>query len=627
MSFLARARIALFIAALNIPAAGTAATVNLEALAKDPSWLRLVHYEADRKSSSGWRSAIHSPEFFLAGATGQVDPHAELAATVAAMGAPPPPDAIPDDHPQCRFPARRLWLARHLSADILPALDCPKFSAWNQSANVDSISIVFATGYLGNPASYYGHTLLKFNFARDHGKTSLQDASVNYGAILTGNDGPLTYIFKGVTGGYEGGFSHVDYYFHNHNYGENELRDLWEYRLALPRDALDFVVAHAWEVLGQRYIYYFFRKNCAFRMAEILEVVDGLHVIPEEQPWTIPQALLQQLAASRFNGHPLVSEVVRHPSRQSRFYQSYVELAPEAAGILHAVAKGGLSFESAEFTALPLRIKHAIIDGLIDYYQFVASADDRASGKIHPGYAAALAARFELPPGQTATIETPHPPPHLGRPPSWFQIGLIHSSDSGTGLSLRVRPAYYDSLDTGSGHVPNAVLAMGDVQFDIRRDQLRIRRFDLVAVDSVNPGISGLPGDRGAAWKFRLGAEPRRPDCEDCTVARLQGDIGIGRRLTERVFAAAYVGGALQESRQDSGSLLARASADLIMRPHADVGIRMGYEQRIPIDRAKRTYGVTYAEARVAIDKKNDIRIRVESAAGYVATIGLGVYW
>jgi len=89
------------------------------------------------------------------------------------MGQEAAPD--PDDHPQCRFPARRQWLAERLGGHSFPFQPCPKYERWTRSAAVESVSIVFATGYLGNPASYYGHTLLKFNFARDDGRTRLQE--------------------------------------------------------------------------------------------------------------------------------------------------------------------------------------------------------------------------------------------------------------------------------------------------------------------------------------------------------------------------------------------------------------------------------------------------------------------
>ncbi|MBL8523628.1 MAG: DUF4105 domain-containing protein, partial [Betaproteobacteria bacterium] len=213
-------------------------------LAAEPTWIRLGHYEPDSSVSSGWQSAIHSSDFFLH-ADGRINPRLELEATLAAFAIPPANEN--EQHAQCRFPARWHWLRSKIGAHAAFAMPvkCNAFNAWTRSGNIESLSVVLASGYLGNPASYYGHTLLKFNFKGDQGQTRLMDISVNYGAIVEKNDGPFTYIAKSLSGGYDGGFSHIQFYFHNHNYGNIELRDLWEYKIDLPANEVDLIVAHA----------------------------------------------------------------------------------------------------------------------------------------------------------------------------------------------------------------------------------------------------------------------------------------------------------------------------------------------------------------------------------------------
>ena len=168
-----------FLVFLLSPAAAQVDTAaQLSKLAFAPGWLKIVHYEPDARSPTGWRSAIHSDDFFL-DSSGKVDPLLELQATLAAFVAPPAND--PNKHAQCRFPARWQWLKSRMGSDpaFQSALRCPAFGAWTRSSSVSSISIVFATGYLGNPASYYGHTLLKFNFIEGQGPTRLMNVSVN----------------------------------------------------------------------------------------------------------------------------------------------------------------------------------------------------------------------------------------------------------------------------------------------------------------------------------------------------------------------------------------------------------------------------------------------------------------
>ena len=598
----------------------------LSRLASHSSWLKLGHYESDSSSSSGWRSAIHSPEFFL-DPKGRDEPLRELEATLAAFASGL--SGEPDKHPQCRFPARWLWLKATISKH--PAfnapVDCPAYRAWTRSGAVSSVSIVFATGYLGNPASYYGHTLLKFNFRADQGLTRLLDVSVNYGAIVEKDVGPVTYIAKSLTGGYDGGFSHIQFYFHNHNYGDVELRDLWEYKLDLPDHAVGLIVAHAWEVLGKRYTYHFFRKNCAYRMAELIEIAEGVAVIPDDSPWVIPQALIQKMARARYQGKPLLADVSYMPSRQSRFYSKYRSLSGEQVRLLADVVQGLRSLQDPEYSAMPTPSKQLLIDTLIDYYQFVASPLERAPAQFRQAHAAALSARYQLPPGLPA-VTMPEPgSPHGGRPPAWLQSGWGHQSNKGSTLSIRYRPAYYDAMDSGSGHVENSALSMGDTVLNIDRNRVYLKKFDLFAVDSVNPGLTGLPGDSAGAMKARVGVEQLRLSCRDCLAPRLQGDIGYGRRWYDGIYSAAYVGGAVQADREDQGLGFTRASADLILKGSEGLRAKLSYEHRFPIGGGAGDYGLARLEARWRVGRSSDIRLLYERDRAHWISIGHGIYW
>ena len=86
----------------------------------------------------------------------------------------------PDAHAKCRFPARLMWLREQLAdyRDALADIKCPAFSAWAAIDDVASISLIFASGYLDNPASYYGHLFLKFNARRDNPLRTRRQISV-----------------------------------------------------------------------------------------------------------------------------------------------------------------------------------------------------------------------------------------------------------------------------------------------------------------------------------------------------------------------------------------------------------------------------------------------------------------
>jgi len=596
-------------------------------LAADPTWIKLVHYESGGSSLSGWRSAIHPGDFF-AHPDGATDPVAELEATVAALNAAPTEDH--DRHAQCRFPARLLWLKSKFkdSVTFRTDIECRSFSRWTHANDIDSISIVFAAGSLGNPATYYGHTLLKFNFGNTHAHTSLMDESVNYGAILEGtDDNQITYIFKSLTGGYDAGFSHINFYYHDHNYGGRELRDLWEYKLELSQKDVDLIVAHAWEVLGKRYTYYFFKGNCAYQMGKVLEVVDGLQVIPEDRPWTIPQSLIQHLSSVRFRDRLLVSEIKYHPSRQSRFYEKYRSLSQEEVQVFKSAALDIGSLGNEFFQQRPLSSRQAILDTLIDYERYAHNPLSEASPAVKQSYATALSLRYELPPGAPEVDQQIPKSPDHGRPAGWVQIGLGRHTSLGRSLSLQIRPAYYDALDGDSGHVRNGALAMGDFRADIFQDRIRVDWLDLIHIENVNPAISQLSGDRGTAWGLRIGAEQARLWCEACLVARVQGDIGYGRQLFPDLFGAAYVGGAIQNERAGQGFGFVRSSIALIADPWPLFRIRLGYEYRMPISSETANYGVVKAAARWSVNERMDIRLQYDHDEARQVNFGIGFYW
>ena len=590
--------------------------------AEDPMWLRLGHYDA---KGAGFESTVQTPEFFLA-ATGKTDPAAELDATLQAMRAADTDD--PNAHAQCRYPARYLWLRRAGALPDVAPRACPQFDNWLFEGAPSSISIIFATGYLGNPASYYGHTLLKFNAPGDQRQSELLDVTVNYGAIIPPGTGPLEYIVRGAAGGFSAGFSHIQYYFHDHQYGDVELRDLWEYELNLPAEDVAMIVAHSWEVLGREFTYYFFRRNCAFRMAEVLEVIGGIEIIPPKRPWTVPQALVRRTNSQTYNGEPLVRSVTYRPSRQSRFYASYDQLGDDARDAAQTVvASASDGFETAAIEALPADARAATTDALLDYYQYQIPSSAPPDDPLRDAYRKLLAYRFTQPTGAQASVPQPERDPASDRPPGYLAAGYANNSSTGASTTLQVRAAYYDALDASVSHVPDSELTMGDVEIELRDGSARLRKAQLFRVESVNGARSGLPGDNGKSWRLAFGLASQDLACDTCVVARFDGDIGRSRALGRTATVGAYVGGALQDNRNDNGNAFARASAYVNWRPADRLSLRARYEHRRHLDGALEGQDVFSLHARWRITQRIDARLSLQRNVAEQYGLSIGYYW
>jgi hypothetical protein len=604
----------------------TVRKARLQRVSEERTWRRLLHYEESLFSKSGLMSAVKNSRFFLSD-EGRTDPEQELEATLRAFAASTGENG--DTHPQCAFRARYIWLKSVLGFDkrAYPEIACDSYNRWTLENSVRSVSLVFATGYLGNPASYYGHILVKFNSDNVQTDSDLLDVSVNYGAIVPDNEDPVTYIVKGVLGGYSGGFSHIQYYFFNHNYGENESRDLWEYELALDREQTDLIVAHLWELLGREYAYFFFRKNCAYRMAEIVELAGVSGIIPDNYLYSIPQTVIQNLAQAEIDGRPLIARKVYRPSRQSRLYHKYSLLNDgEKSALRHAV--GNIDhLESDAFVSFDASSKQRILETLLDYFQFVRDPESPASDPSNRKYQKTLALRLSLPPSEEDIEAASANSPDAGRPPSSFRAGVLHNSSRRRGAYFLVRPAYYDPLDAGSMHVRNSTLKMFEIKAVSLDDEFFLRSLEIINIESVNPAVTGLPGDKGRAWRLKVGVEQHNLACDDCLTGRLQGDVGYAGRIGNRLLLGAYAGGVIQNDHDNSGNYYARASLFANIEMHERFGFRLYAERRNYIDGRLENDSLARFEARYALSNDREVRLLYEEDVTAESSLGLGWYW
>jgi hypothetical protein len=602
-------------------------TTTLKKLSASQTWLKLLHLEKKMTRFGAYQSAIQEKDFFLH-PNGEQDPYQELSATLAAMSAPVTHE---NQHVRCLYPARVKWIESTLgqtnSFDLKK--HCPAYSKWRFEKRATSVSVILATGYLGNPASYYGHTFVKFNSDGANTSKDLMNMTVNYGAINTQSDHPVLYIVKSVLGGYDAAFSKINFYHHEQVYNENENRDLWDFELNLSQSEVDFIVDHAWEIMEKKYTYYFFKENCAFRMIELIEILPEIDVTSKHQFFTIPQTLMQNIASVQRHGKPLIRKKTYYPSRQSRFYAKYKNLNIQEQQSFKEMVLKDLDVSLPSYQQLNTSSQQKVVDTIIDYYRFVEEDKTKQQKSKHPNYIKALGLRYQLPAAKEEEIVV-NASPEQGRAASLVQLAAVSSSGFSNATSIRIRPAYYDALDSDTSHVKNSALSMGDTQFLIKNGEIKLQKLDIVTIESANPGLTGLKGDKSTAWKFKLGAEQYKTGCLSCLVPRLQGDYGLGINLFEHLYVAGYLGGGIQNDRFKHEDVFVRSSLDAIYRPSEKFGLKLNIEERFNFEHAKNTRFIR-TDMRYAFMKNFDIRAQYERQFGeeseYLFTLGLGSYW
>ena len=601
--------------------------IPFDELSKDAVWVKLLVYEKDLVSPSSYRSAVSSSDFFFS-EEGDINPLAELMETVKALLLHDKAIIDANERAICRFPARFMWLKEKLPAYFngYSLNDCVNYNEWSHNGSTQSVSLVFATGYLANPASFYGHTFLKFNSSQSKSKsaTNLLDVSVNYGVINSDGDNPAEYIIKSLTGGYDAGFSHIDYYFHSHNYGENELRDMWEYELSFSERESQFIVAHAWEMLGKKYTYYFFRKNCAYRIAELLEVGSDIDIKPKNPVYLIPQALIQTLESSQYNGRSLIVESKYYPSRQSKFYNSYNDLNESLKFEVNRLAENSVLDLKASLIDFSDSDKIKIVETLINYYQYILKDDEVDIHKEN--YRRVLSYRFLLPAGSQALPKPKAVSPQYGRDVSRFAIKNINNKAIGQIRELNIRPAYYDALDGGIGHISLSELSTLNLGVRVADDDVYISYLDVFSVRSLNGRQTGLPDDKGFAWNAKAGFELTRSNSRS-PVFRIQGDIGESVNLSDNFVLSAFIGGGVQDKKQGYGAIFSRGIVESHFMLSDKWRFNFRYESRYFIDSRLEHQDIISLIGRYEIDTNIDVRLSYANDGVQELGAELGFYW
>ncbi len=247
--------------------------------AHSPEWLGHFFYDGDR---AGYTSLIESNHYFFS-STGKYNPEDELKETVRRLSAS---EEIPQEE-YCHFVGRYELALSVFPQFRKPSHQCKAFEEWSQKLALDSVRLSFATGYIKNPASSFGHLFLKL-ISRNQ-NSDLLNYGINFSA-QTGVDSGALYALKGLFGQYPGGFVFLPYHQLIKDYSDLEGRDIWELDLEFDDIAKRRLLLFIYEFDSNYVDYTFLNNNCAGILERLIDYVQRR---PEKtslqmKPWTMP---------------------------------------------------------------------------------------------------------------------------------------------------------------------------------------------------------------------------------------------------------------------------------------------------------------------------------------------------
>ena len=528
----------------------------------------LLHYRPDRLGR-GVTSLADSPAFFLS-PDGKTDPQAELEATLAAFF---DPDARlrDDERPACVYVARRRWLERQLGFDRarLPEPACPDFDEWRQALGARGLTLVFAESFMNNPASMFGHTLLRLDQAAagdDRERRDLLAYVVNF-AGETGAERGVLYAVKGIAGRYPGYFSLVPYYEKIKQYSDWESRDLWEYGLAISPDEVDRLLAHLWELRGVAFQYYFFDENCSYELLGLIEAArPALDLRGRFTGWVIPVDTLREVVRQA----GLAGEVHYRPSATTRIRHLAGRLGKGDRRLARAVSDGRVAVDDPLLEALPAETRAGVLSLAHDHLAYAAEGEER---EARARALRILTARSRVPVvGESAPPPaTPTTRPDDGHETARLRVGGGWR-DGRSFVELRLRPAFHDLLDPQGGFSEGAQVDFLDTALRYYPDDGEVKLHELTVIDIV----SLAPRDElfePVSWKIRTGLTTRlMPGSGDALREGKLWHTSGGAGLSWRPWSVALAYGFLEGTFDVSGKL----EDDVALGAGARIGLLFG---------------------------------------------------
>lgn len=423
----------------------------------------------------------------------------------------------------CKYPARVYWLSTQLESIHTPnnCLDTP---------NTDkNISIVQVSGYLKNPASTFGHSLINIISSNNN---RLVNESLNFGAKIPEGENAILYALKGVSGIYEANFKKTDFFKNDVIYSKNEQRDMWEFVLNLTETQKKLLIYHLHELQQHKFKYYFLKQNCGYRTGELIELITETDFTNNLLPWYAPDTTFQEiLAYQKDKNTHFIKEIRFIPSAQSLVYAQFNELSPSVQSLISSSIR---TKKPEGLNDLDTKTKIKSLDFIIQYINY---KDPTQNDKNLQSFKrVVISERFLLPRKKTENqpyILKKQSPAFEPRPSRAYIE--IKENEQIIGLSAFNRTA----LNTFSP-LHSEIKAL-DIKIKKTPHTTKIKSATLINLLQISDVFNKLPYERKYSWQLNAGIQEDHY-APDKTIGVIGMGIGIGNKIGNNGLIYSLIG-------------------------------------------------------------------------------------
>lgn len=570
------------------------------------AWLALLHYWGD---DGEWLSEVEDPSFFL-DVEGPRNPEREWSAARRAFLAPAD-EGDSGQHAQCRFPARFALMKEALgwSGGDVRHVDCPEFAAHQRSLSAKSLSVVFVSHYLNNPASAFGHTMLYLG-SDSKRSAMLADYSVSFEADIDGMS-PFGFLSRGLFGGLVAGYRLAPFHERVRKYEREEQRDLWLFPLRVSQDEIDQLVRHLWELKDVEFRYGFFAGNCA---QKILAVVHAVAPEYEVLPYRSLAVLPSEVGRRLVDQIGLAGEPLRRPSLWSQYTHQVSSLNPQEKEQLEEMVESRTVIEGASPGALSAALMWSEFETPDRAFRRAVETEDHDDFVWRRAlWTSRVASDDTDGDGLTRPVQESGPSVLEGHRPSSLTVRGGYRSGSGSVLSVGARWLLHGAVDPHVGYQPLSSLEVARIALGVSTaGDVFVDEATVVRIESLAPA-SGLQS--ALAWKIDIGARRLAHAGESPLHVGAEIGIGAGAALLRPGYSVALysmVGVRPGAALASSGTSFLPAgiwSGGLLLRLPAGFRARVSGEYSLSLSSLKGGAAALNAVARKGLTRNWDLEL------------------